>query len=196
MVEKFSSFVILFCIFCSCEKKAEFQAFKNAKVVDTNKVLNLTELSFKATRNIEPQNILSDKKINLIFFGFPGCHGVCPTTLAALERELSGFTKGHQYQLLFINVDPDASVQKVKDFLNSYKINSVGILPADRQTLKKMARLFGAFSREAFPGEKITEKIIHSPQLFLVSAQGKWVGYYSFPILSGVLKSDLKNFLM
>ena len=172
----------------------DYSVLENASVLDGGMDVSLKDLKFKTTSKTS-EKVFSSDKVNLVFFGFPGCHGVCPTTVAAVTDELSALpkTKKSQYKFIFVNVDPNASNSQVGEFLNGFDADYLGVLPDSEEDLAKMTKQFGAFSRKASPEEKTLDAFIHSPQVFIVSGEGKWVGYYNFPILKGKIAGDLSK---
>lgn len=191
--------ILLFFTFLSCDKNTkdiDFSRLENASMVPGYKKIDIDGINFESTsRNSE--RLISNSKINLVFFGFPGCHGVCPTTIAALTDELKALpkTKRSKYKVVFVNVDEEAKLSKVKEFLSGYSEEYLGINPASSEDLVKLSKLFGAYSRKALPNEKAEDKIIHSSQVYVVSPDSNWVGYYSFPILKGKIASDFSKII-
>jgi len=193
---------IIVCFWAAgCEKLSglnyDYSKLENASVLNQQLPVDFADLEYVTTSKTS-EKVLSDDKINLVFFGFPSCHGVCPTTMVALSEELKSLpTKKRQmYKVVFINVDQEASFEDVEKFLEPFGESFLGVVPSNTDTLNKLAKRFGAYSREPLPGENTNEKIIHSSQLHVVSPQRKWIGYYSFPLLKGKIASDFSKVLM
>jgi cytochrome oxidase Cu insertion factor (SCO1/SenC/PrrC family) len=175
----------------------DYTKLENASVLNQELNISLAGIKFTTTSK-ESEKVFSKDKINLVFFGFPGCHGVCPTTMASLSDELKALpiNKREKYKVVFVNVDKSATRDQVNEFLSTYGEGYLGVLPSDGEELKKLSKLFGAFSREPRKGEVTSEKIIHSSQVFVVSPEKKWVGYYKFPLLKGKVASDFSRVLL
>lgn len=188
--------VLIFVLLVSCNKNSEFDLkshLTNASVLSTPKQVDLTGIEYESTSKSDSE-LLSSNHINLVFFGFPGCHGVCPVTMGALNEEIKAMDDDtrKKMKVLFVNVDETASKTQVEEFLAGFEFLSSGVLPSSPGALKALARQFGAYSRQALPSDKSTEKFIHSNMVFVVDSQKRWQGYYKFPIEKGQLAGDFK----
>ena len=194
----YSKNIVLFLLlgFYGCEKQSEYNysGLENASLLSTYLPVDITDVKFESTDKASEQIFPSDK-ISLVFFGFPGCASVCPTTMASLTDELKALPKNkrNKYKVIFVNIDQEADRGVVEEFLQGYDARYIGIIPRTSDDLKTLAKKFGAFSRKALPGEKTNEKIIHSSQVYVVSPKKQWLGFYNFPILKGKIASDLSK---
>ena len=80
--------------------------------------------------------------------------------MVALSEELKSLpTKKRQmYKVVFINVDQEASFEDVEKFLEPFGESFLGVVPSNTDTLNKLAKRFGAYSRGASSGREYERK--------------------------------------
>lgn len=185
----------------STDNASVIKEFKHATLLNTTKGIELSEIEYDFVRIGEKNPIKNEvfdfreSEVNVIFFGFAECHGTCPLVLTQFSEEMSSLTQQQKndIRLVFVNLDIEASLEDVRNYLSSFDFRSVGVLPKAEKDLAKWKALFGAYSRPATAADNTPDKIVHSSQLFLVDDASQWRGYYSFPLAKGSLAEDFKT---
>jgi protein SCO1/2 len=115
-------------------------------------------------------------KWNAVFFGFTYCPEACPTTLLALGQaeKLLG-PKAHDFQTVFVSLDPGRDTPKVMtNYLSNsaFPQRSVGLTGTPAQ-VAEIAHAYKVFYQKA--GEGPGYQINHSTITYLMSPTGDFV---------------------
>jgi len=110
-----------------------------------------------------------------VLFGYTGCPGVCPTTLAevaALRRALGAKADG--FTLYFITLDPERDTAAVlKDYVASFGPGIVGLRGLEEEVVAA-ADSFRVHHRRVSLDDG-GYAIDHNPAVFIVDAEGRVV---------------------
>ena len=144
-----------------------------------------SEFSLKDMNN----NVITDESFQgpliAIFFGFTNCPDICPMTLNKMDIAISRLKKENKsLKLFFISVDPERDTPEVvKDYLNSFENNFVGITGEPEQ-IYLLSQSWGILSQKIFKDDG-EYNVDHSSPVILLK-NGKYVARISH-------KDDIKR---
>ena len=136
-------------------------------------------------------------KTLLLFFGYPSCPDVCPTTLAELNQamgRLSGEEAG-RVQVVFITVDPGRDTpERVQEYVNHFNAGFIG-LSGNEENLAKVWNEYGVF-REIVDGSSAIGYIVnHTARVTLIDRDGNLRISFGFETPVDDIVHDLKLIL-
>jgi protein SCO1/2 len=132
---------------------------------------------------------------SLVFIGFTHCPGVCPMTLAILDRTASRLrADGHDLQTLFVSVDPDRDTPEVLHRYVSHFGEQIVATTGTKDQLDGFCDDL-AFAYVKVPGSAGEYTVDHSAALALVDPQARVVGYFMPPLEPDALVADLGKVL-
>jgi len=86
-----------------------------------------------------------DENIAIIYFGFPNCSDVCPTTLATLNEIYNDYlpqSSKEPLAVLFVNLIADATIESSKDYIDQFNKN-FNVLSLSKEEISKAKNIFG-----------------------------------------------------
>lgn len=112
----------------------------------------------------------SENEKAIVFFGFPTCHDICPTTLMTLNKLTIELAKhGTSPDVVFVNIDRDGSPEESDRYAKNFNEEFVGYFPT-LEELSRMEQDFGLNFRQQ--GENIS----HMGRTYLVErSAGQWI---------------------
>ena len=135
--------------------------------------------------------------IVLMFFGYPSCPDVCPTTLAEAKRILDGLGEdADQVTFLFITVDPERDTTEVlATYVTAFHPNIVG-LTGSPDELDGVRQAYGIIAEKEVLDESATGYIVnHTARVFLVDAEGRLRLSYRFGTPPDDILQDIRHLL-
>lgn len=115
-------------------------------------------------------------KVVLLFFGYTSCPDVCPLSLSTIDRVFSKMTSEElkRVQALFISLDPERdTLERLKKYTGYFHPNIVGVTEKP-EVLAKVAEQYGVgYEKKMVSGSALGYVIYHSPDIFVVSPDGK-----------------------
>jgi YVTN family beta-propeller protein len=114
-------------------------------------------------------------KVALVFFGFTNCPDVCPMAMQSLRQlERTSEFDRDEVAYVLVSVDGDRDTpEAMKAFLAKYSPSFIG-LTAEPAAVKLIASEFRAsFFKGSPTGQGNGYDVSHSPQLFVVDAEGR-----------------------
>lgn len=130
-----------------------------------------------------------------VLFGYTGCPGVCPTTLAefaALRRDLGAKADG--FELYFITLDPGRDTGAVlKDYVASFGPGIVGLRGLEEE-VAAAADSFRVHHRKVQLDDG-GYAIDHNPAVFIVDAEGRVVDMLMLGMTRGAAIAKLEAVL-
>ena len=112
-------------------------------------------------------------KTVLLYFGYTHCPDVCPTTLGTLALALNRLgPDADKVRVLFVTVDPARdTVAALKQYVNAFGPQFVGLRGSDSQTEELSRRYRIAYSREN-PDRQGNYTVAHSNAVFIFDDKG------------------------
>jgi protein SCO1/2 len=112
-----------------------------------------------------------------VFFGYTYCPDVCPTTLAESTSWREDLKLGpEQFRLIFVSVDPERdTVEHLANYLSAFGDSVIGLTGTEAE-VEKAKKAFGVFSERAEGGSETDYLIDHTATVFLIGADGRFVG--------------------
>ena len=134
-------------------------------------------------------------KPSAIFFGYTFCPEVCPTTLQDMTSWISALgSDAGKINYVFVTIDPHRDTPKVMhQYLSSFDRRIRGFSGTDEQTAK-IAREYGAYYKRV-PAAGGSYVMNHSDRIYLMNAQGQYVGSISYREPDASAISKLKQLL-
>lgn len=154
---------------------------------------------FTLTSQDEKPVSLSDYrgKMVLMFFGFTNCEDVCPVTLLQFKqvRQKLG-DKADKVAFLFVSVDPKRDTAPViGDYLKRFDPTITGLV-GDVKVFENIKNDYNLEFIEV-PKEDGTSgsaySISHTPNPYLIDADGKLVAIYPFSADANLIANDMSN---
>ena len=129
---------------------------------------------------------------NLLFFGFTHCPGICPATMAKLNKAYH-YLKQQQVQplpkIIFISIDPERdSPEKIQQYVNTFNKNFIGVT-GNEEELEKLTKQLGIYHTKATTEEN-NYYISHSGNILIVNPSGAWVAQLSPPLDGKIIAQD------
>lgn len=114
-------------------------------------------------------------KLLVLYFGYTACPDICPTSLATLSMALEDLPEALQAEIqpIFISVDPERDTPlKLAEYGRFFHPSMLGVT-GDPQTLRKLARDYGAAYHRVKSDSAMGYMVDHSADLYLVDRQGR-----------------------
>jgi len=117
-------------------------------------------------------------KLLLIYFGFTLCSEVCPTELLAMASAIDQHgPAADAVQPLFITVDPEKDTpEQLKSYVALFHPRLIG-LTGDPRAVKKVALAYKVYYAKSDPTRNAGTEVDHTGFIFLVSPDGKYLGF-------------------
>lgn len=115
-----------------------------------------------------------------VFFGFTHCPEVCPTTLWEMSEALKELGReADKLKVLFISVDPTRDTPEfLASYLESFDQRILG-LTGGEQEIDSVGKSYRAYWRK-IPTQDGDYTMDHTASVYLMDAQGKFVGTISY----------------
>lgn len=122
-----------------------------------------------------------------LFFGFTRCNGVCPTTMAALNKMYGILAETlpaeKMPQVVMVTVDPERdSVEKMNTFVTSFNPHFIGVRAGGTQ-IQDLVEEFHLVA-EKMPSTTQDKKnyiVNHSAEIIVLNPEGKLQAVFSAP---------------
>lgn len=118
----------------------------------------------------------------LVFFGFPHCPDVCPTTLAelaAVMRQLG--TNANEVQPLFVSIDPQRdSVAEMAEYVTQFHPSLVGLTGTDEEIAAAADSFQVFYERTPDAAAPDGYTMSHTSAVYLLSPEGEFVVPYTY----------------
>ena len=128
-----------------------------------------------------------------LFFGFTNCPDVCPTTLLEMTQHLAALgPTASKIKVLFVTVDPERDTPRLlKDYLSAFDPRIIGLTgtPAEIAAVAKSYRAY----YEKIPGKEGGYTMNHAASVYLMDAQGKFVGTFNFQEKQEIQRTKLRR---
>lgn len=154
---------------------------------------NMTATVFNQARSLPNFSLIDDKgerftesnlrgQWNLLFFGFSHCPGLCPTTLARLNKIVTQIPADHTPRVIFITIDPKRdNPERLHEYLPRFNTQFVGVT-GNEKTLKRLREAMGVLTMPASQTDNQGNyNIDHSGSIMLVDPTGKLYAVFNTP---------------
>jgi cytochrome oxidase Cu insertion factor (SCO1/SenC/PrrC family) len=118
-------------------------------------------------------------KLLLVYFGFTACSDVCPTDLQAIAGAVDKLgPMGEAVQPLFITVNPELDTpEQLKSYVALFHPRMIG-LTGDRRQIREVTRAYRVYFAKTVPGVRTDPNFDHGALVYLVGADGQYVGFF------------------
>jgi len=118
-------------------------------------------------------------KLLLIYFGFTSCSDACPTDLQAIAGAVDKLgPMGEAVQPLFITVNPELDTpEQLKSYVALFHPRMIG-LTGDRRQIRDVTRAYKVYFAKTAPAIRTDPNVDHSGLVYLVGADGRYVGFF------------------
>lgn len=140
-------------------------------------------------------------KLMIVYFGYTFCPDVCPLDMRRLSMGLQLLEDGGQdlgrLQALFITIDPARDTPQVlATFVGHFHPRLIGLTGTAGQ-IAVAARAYRAFYERAGGGEGEDYLMNHSNNIYIMDANGEFLGFFSSldtpEVIAGRLAGYLKD---
>jgi len=190
-------YLILFLILLilGCQKKESFNG-----IVYNKPAYNFclkTEENGKV-KEVCLKDILKEKDVVLVFFGYTHCPDVCPAAMEVLKNTMKKLDEDDRkrVQVVFISVDPERDTPKVVSQYAKYFDRSFLGLTGTPEEIKEVARAYRVFY-EKVPQKGSKDYLVnHSALIYLITKDGKIKLIYSATKQKpNLIAEDIENLL-
>ena len=134
----------------------------------------------------------------LVFFGFTHCPDICPTTLQNVKQALDIFGKPDAVQVVFVTVDPERDTQQAMvDYMANFDPRFMALTGTPEQIIavSKAFRVYAAKVPLRDTEGKATgdHTMSHSGMMYLMAADGSYIGHISANATADEIASALKG---
>ncbi len=128
------------------------------------------------------EDILREKKVVLLFFGYTHCPDVCPAAMQVLQKAYEKLGEDKEdVAVVFISVDPERDTPKlVSEYAKYFNKNFVG-LTGDPKEIKNVAKHYMVFYEKVGGTGKNDYLVNHTANVYLITQDGKIRLIYSPP---------------
>ena len=118
-------------------------------------------------------------KLLLIYFGFTACADACPTDLQAIAGAVDKLgPMGEAVQPLFITVNPELDTPaELKSYVALFHPRMLG-LTGTRNQIRDVATAYKVYLAKTAPGMRTDPDVDHSSVVYLMGADGNYVGFF------------------
>ena len=133
-------------------------------------IMSFSYVPLASHKEISLPFLHSEKEKALIFFGFPACADVCPTTLYHLSRILKDISPLEEKpEVVFIDINPHDTKEVAQNYASYFNSEFIGYKP-DEKELNRLIREFGLNIKRLGPD------ISHQGKTYLLEKQqNTWV---------------------
>jgi protein SCO1/2 len=134
----------------------------------------------------------------LIFFGFTHCPDICPATLNNVKQALDILGTPDAVQVVFITVDPERDTQQaMADYMTHFDPRFMGLTGTPEQTaaVTKAFRVYASKLpiKDAEGKNTGDYTMSHSGMMYLMSADGAYIGHISANATADEIAAALKS---
>src|SRR5215510_15946925 len=118
-------------------------------------------------------------KLLLIYFGFTACSDACPTDLQAIAGAVDKLgPMGEAVQPLFITINPELDTpEQLKSYVALFHPRMIG-LTGNRRQIGDVTRAYKVYFAKTVPGIRTDPRFDHSSVVYLVGADGRYIGFF------------------
>lgn len=129
---------------------------------------------------------------NLVFFGFSHCPGLCPTTLAQLNKVIQQSPKDNRPQVVFITIDPARDTAKrLHEYLPRFNPHFVGVTGSEKE-LDRLKESMGVLAMAPSATDKEGHyNIDHSGSIMVIDPKGHLYALFTTPHNVDVIASEV-----
>jgi protein SCO1/2 len=126
----------------------------------------------------------------LLFFGFTHCRGVCPTTMAELNKMYRALSLKSMPKVVMITLDPEAdSLSRLGEYVKAFNPHFYGARGTKEAIHKMTSELGIAYAK--IKTSEFNYDIEHSGSIILFNPQGKLAAFFTTPHQASLLVKDL-----
>ena len=126
----------------------------------------------------------------MFFFGYTSCPDFCPDTLARANKIFAQL-QNKDIQLLFISIDPKDELSKIKQYVEYFNNDFIG-LSINNSDVKKLVEKSGVYAKKVSSTGSI-DFYDHTGAIFIINKESKLMGLYTPPIKDELIISDLSR---
>lgn len=118
-------------------------------------------------------------KLLLVYFGFTSCSDICPIDLQTIAGAIDKLGPiGEAVQPLFITVNPELDTpEQLKGYVALFHPRLIG-LTGDRKQIRDVTRAYKVYFARTVPAVRTDPNFDHSGLIYLMNANGQYVGYF------------------
>jgi protein SCO1/2 len=137
-------------------------------------------------------------KLLLLYFGFTYCSDACPVDLQSVASALDKLGPSAQrVQPLFITVDPEKDTpEQLRSYVTLFHPRLIG-LTGDARQVRRVAGAYKVYAGKSEPSKRDDPNIDHSSFVFLVGADGRYIGFFppgtSADLMVEVIRKELSR---
>jgi len=180
------AFLLLMVVFVNDEPKNKVNY---TKLYSENMFLD-ENVEIKSTKSQRFSNQSLKNKITVVFFGYTSCPDFCPDTLARANKIFAQL-QNKDIQLLFISIDPKDELSKIKQYVEYFNNDFIG-LSINNSDVKKLVKKSGVYAKKVSSTGSI-DFYDHTGAIFLINKESKLMGLYTPPIKDELIISDLSR---
>jgi protein SCO1/2 len=180
------AFLLLMVVFVNDEPKNKVNY---TKLYSENMFLD-ENVEIKSTKSQRFSNQSLKNKITVVFFGYTICPDFCPDTLARANKIFAQL-QNKDIQLLFISIDPKDELSKIKQYVEYFNNDFIG-LSINNSDVKKLVEKSGVYAKKVSSTGSI-DFYDHTGAIFLINKESKLMGLYTPPIKDELIISDLSR---
>jgi len=180
------AFLLLMVVFVNDEPKNKVNY---TKLYSENMFLD-ENVEIKSTKSQRFSNQSLKNKITVVFFGYTSCPDFCPDTLARANKIFAQL-QNKDIQLLFISIDPKDELSKIKQYVEYFNNDFIG-LSINNSDVKKLVEKSGVYAKKVSSTGSI-DFYDHTGAIFLINKESKLMGLYTPPIKDELIISDLSR---
>ena len=180
------AFLLLMVVFVNDEPKNKVNY---TKLYSENMFLD-ENVEIKSTKSQRFSNQSLKNKITVVFFGYTSCPDFCPDTLARANKIFAQL-QNKDIQLLFISIDPKDELSKIKQYVEYFNNDFIG-LSINNSDVKKLVEKSGVYAKKVSSTGSI-DFYDHTGAIFIVNKESKLMGLYTPPIKDELIISDLSR---
>ena len=147
-------------------------------------------IEIRSTKSQKFSNQSLKDKITMVFFGYTSCPDFCPDTLARANKIFAKL-QDKDVQLLFISIDPKDELTKIKQYVEYFNNDFIGLSINDIH-VKKLIEKSGVYVKKVSSTGSI-DFYDHTGAIFLINKESKLMGLYTPPIKDELIISDLSR---
>ena len=180
------AFLLLMVVFVNDEPKNKVNY---TKLYSENMFLD-ENVEIKSTKSQRFSNQSLKNKITIVFFGYTSCPDFCPDTLARANKIFAQL-QNKDIQLLFISIDPKDELSKIKQYVEYFNNDFIG-LSINNSDVKKLVEKSGVYAKKVSSTGSI-DFYDHTGAIFLINKESKLMGLYTPPIKDELIITDLSR---
>ncbi|GAB6065532.1 SCO family protein [Aquifex pyrophilus] len=144
------------------------------------------------------KDILKEKDIVLVFFGYTHCPDVCPAAMYTLKKTMEKLDEDEKkrVQVVFISVDPERDTPELASRYAKYFDKSFLGLTGTPEEIKEVAKHYKVFYKKVQQKDEKNYLVDHTALIYLITKDGKIKLIYSTSRQKPeLIAEDIKNLL-